>query len=144
MYSKQTQKLEIIRLHIDDLANCKANFESIICSLAEQFQTQVKFVMTVPGIQFPSAVSVILEIGMDISVFPSAKHLCSWDGLVPQNNESAGKKKTTRTGAYIKPLLVQCALQSASLTSTLKSNPAILLSKSEGTRRRSLPYSGCC
>ena len=48
-----------------------------------------------------------------MSVFPTSKHLCSWAGLTPQNNESAGKKKTTRisrAGAYIKPLLVQCAL----------------------------------
>lgn len=48
-----------------------------------------------------------------MSVFPTSKHLCSWAGLTPQNNnESAGKKKTTcigRIGAYIKPLLVQCA-----------------------------------
>lgn len=48
-----------------------------------------------------------------MSVFPTSKHLCSWAGLTPQNNESAGKKKTTRisrAGAYLKPLLVQCAL----------------------------------
>ena len=48
-----------------------------------------------------------------MSVFPTSKHLCFWAGLTPQNNESAGKKKTTRisrAGAYIKPLLVQCAL----------------------------------
>ena len=48
-----------------------------------------------------------------MSVFPTSKHLCSWAGLTPQNNESAGKKKTTRisrAGAYIKPLLVQCSL----------------------------------
>ena len=41
------------------------------------------------------------------------KHLCSWAGLTPQNNESAGKKKTTRIshgGTYIKPLLVQFAV----------------------------------
>jgi hypothetical protein len=47
------------------------------------------------------------------AAFPTSKHLCSWAGLTPQNNESAGKKKTTRisrAGAYIKPLLVQCAL----------------------------------
>lgn len=69
--------------------------------------------MTVPGIQLFSAISIIAEIGVDMSVFPTAKHLCSWAGLVPQNNESPGKKKTvriTRVGAYIKPLLVQCAL----------------------------------
>lgn len=69
--------------------------------------------MSVLGIKSFSAVSIILEIGVDMSVFPTSKHLCSWAGLTPQNNESAGKKKTTRIsrgGAYIKPLLVQCAL----------------------------------
>jgi len=35
---------------------------------------------------------------VDMSVFPSSKHLCSWAGLTPQNQESAGKKKTTRIG----------------------------------------------
>ena len=62
------------------------------------------------------AMSKTLETGMMgfvMSVFPFSKHCCSWAGLTPQNNESAGKKKTTRisrAGAYIKPLLVQCAL----------------------------------
>ena len=54
----------------------------------------------------------------------TSKHLCSWAGLTPQNNESAGKKKTTRigrAGAYIKPLLVQCALCAI----RKKSNPEI-------------------
>lgn len=59
-----------------------------------------------------------------MSVFPTSKHLCSWARLTPQNNESAGKKKTTRisrAGAYIKPLLVQCALCAI----RTKSNPEI-------------------
>jgi len=98
---------------MDSLALCKANLESEILSLAEHFRPQLELVMTVPGIQLFSAISIISEIGTDMSVFPTAKHLCSWAGLVPQNAESAGKKKTTRVsraGAYIKPLLVQCAL----------------------------------
>lgn len=47
-----------------------------------------------------------------MTVFKSSKHLCSWAGLTPQNNESAGKKKSvrvSRAGVYLKPLLVQCA-----------------------------------
>lgn len=48
-----------------------------------------------------------------MGVFESDKHLCSWAGLTPANNESANKKKSTRcskAGQYLKPLLVQCAL----------------------------------
>jgi transposase len=113
MCSEQAQKLKIIRSHMDSLEFCKTNLESVIFSIAEQFRPQIELVMTVPGIQLFLAISIIAEIGVDMSVFPTVKHLCSWAGLVPQNNESAGKKKTTRitrAGAYIKPLLVQCAL----------------------------------
>jgi len=111
--SEQAEKLKIIRSHMDSLELCRTNLESVILSLAEQFRLQMELVMTVPGVQLFSAISIIAEIGVDMSVFPTAKHLCSWAGLVPQNDESAGKKKSTRiarAGAYIKPLLVQCAL----------------------------------
>jgi hypothetical protein len=59
-----------------------------------------------------TAIAIIGEIGVDMSVFFSVRHLCSWAGVVPANNESAGKKKSVRcarAGVYIKPLLVQCA-----------------------------------
>lgn len=110
---EQAEKLRIIRSHMDSLDLCKANLDSLILSVAEKYLPQINLIMTVPGFQSFSAIAVISEIGVDMSVFPSAKHLCSWAGLTPQNNESAGKKKTTRigkAGAYIKPLLVQCAL----------------------------------
>ena len=113
MCAQQVEKLKIIRSHMNALELCKANLESEILSLAEPFRPQLELVMTVPGIQRFSAIAIIAEIGVDKSVFPTAKHLCSWAGLVPQNAESAGKKKTTRVsraGTYIKPLLVQCAL----------------------------------
>lgn len=113
MCEEQSEKLRIIRSHMDDLNRCKANLESLIISTAEKYLSQLELVMSVPGIQTFSAISVIAEIGVDMSVFSSSKHLCSWAGLTPQNNESAGKKKTTRisrAGVYIKPLLVQCAL----------------------------------
>lgn len=113
MCAEQAENLRIIRSHIHDLNRCMANLESLIISTVEKYTSQLSLVMSVPGIQTFSAISVIAEIGVDMSVFPSSKHLCSWAGLTPQNNESAGKKKTTRisrAGAYIKPLLVQCAL----------------------------------
>lgn len=111
--TEQAEKLKIIRAHMDNLELCKANLSSQIFSIAQQFLPQINLVCTVPGIKAMSAISIIAEIGVDMSVFQTSKHLCSWAGLTPQNNESAGKKKTTRinrAGAYIKPLLVQCAL----------------------------------
>jgi transposase len=66
-----------------------------------------------PGISQLSATLIISEIGADMSVFESAKHLVSWAGVAPANNESAGKKKSVRiskAGQFLNPLLVQCAL----------------------------------
>lgn len=113
MCVQQAEKLRIIRSHMENLDLCKLNLESVILSLTDKYINELNLVLTVPGIQTFSAIAVISEIGVDMSVFPSSKHLCSWAGLTPQNNESAGKKKTTRisrAGVYIKPLLVQCAL----------------------------------
>jgi len=110
--TEQAEKLKIIRAHLSNLESAKANLESAILTIAEKFLPQINLVSTVPGIQTFSAIALIGEIGVDMSVFPTSKHLCSWAGLTPQNAESAGKKKTTRVsraGAYIKPLLVQCA-----------------------------------
>ena len=121
---EQAEKLRIIRSHMDSIELCKANLDSLILSVAEKYLPQLNLVMTVPGIQSFAAIGILSEIGVDMSVFPTSKHLCSWAGLTPQNNESAGKKKTTRigrAGAYIKPLLVQCALNAI----RKKSNPEI-------------------
>ena len=113
MCAEQAEKLRIIRSHMDGLELCKANLMSLILSTAEKYIPEVDLVSTVPGLTAYSAIAVIGELGVDMSVFPTSKHLCSWAGLAPQNDQSAGKKKTTRisrAGVYIKPLLVQCAL----------------------------------
>lgn len=111
---EQVEKLKVIRSHIKNLELCKTNLESAVLTIAEKYLPQINLVLSVPGIKDPFvAISIIGEIGVDMSVFPTDKQLCSWAGLTPQNNESAGKKKTTRishAGAYIKPLLVQCAV----------------------------------
>lgn len=110
---EQHQKMNIILQHYDELEKCKSNLESVILSLSKPYTKELSLVSTVPGIKNTfSAIGVISEIGADMSVFPTAKHLCSWAGVTPQNNESAGKKYSvhiSRAGVYIKPLLVQYA-----------------------------------
>lgn len=111
---EQAQKLKIIRSHMDSLQNHKAELESLILEIAQKYIPQINLLLTVPGINNAfTAIRILAEIGADMSVFDTSKHLCSWAGLTPQNAESAGKKKTTRigkSGAYLKPLLIQIAL----------------------------------
>ena len=96
MCAQQAEKLRIIRSHMDALELCKLNLQSLILTTAEKYLPQINIVATAPGIQAFSAIAIISEIGVDMSVFPTSKHLCSWAGLTPQNNERAGKRKTTR------------------------------------------------
>jgi len=112
--SMQAEKLNLIRRHVNDINDLKNSLESLIFKLAAKYQPQIDLIMTVPGISTKlTAIRILAEIGADMSVFETAKQLVSWAGLTPQNQESAGKKKTTRigrAGAYLKPLLVQIAL----------------------------------
>lgn len=110
---EQAGKIKVIKEHCEDLASRKADLEAIILSLAESYLKEINLILSVPSFKnIYSAIAVVSEIGVNMDVFPTAKHLCSWAGLTPTNNESAGKKKSvriSRAGCYIKPLLVQCA-----------------------------------
>jgi transposase len=71
---------------------------------------------TIPGIDALSACVILAEIGHDMSRFPTAGHLISWAGLCPKNDQSAGKRRSTRMrkGApWLKTTLVQCAWAAA-------------------------------
>ena len=121
----QANKLRLIREHIDDIAVLQGKLREYILELAKPLQHQIDLLLTAPGIADPmTAIRIIAEIGIDMTVFETSKRCCSWAGLTPQNNESAGKKKTTRigkAGQYLKPLLVQCAWAA----SRSKKNPEI-------------------
>lgn len=68
---------------------------------------------TIPGVNRTGAATIIAETGADMSRFPSAGHLCSWAGMCPGQNESAGKRRSGRTrqgNAYLRATLVQAAL----------------------------------
>jgi len=111
---EQAAKLRIILSHMDFLDSMKQLVENQILKIAEKYSAEIDLLMTVPGIKEPmTAIRIIAEIGADMTVFETSKHLTSWAGITPQNAESAGKKKTTRigkAGVYIKPLLVQMAV----------------------------------
>jgi len=109
----QADKMRVCLDHFGNIEKHMADIETVILGLAQPYLPQIELILSMPGVKDVfTAISIIGEIGTDMSVFLSSKHLCSWAGLTPQNNESAGKKKSvrvSRAGVYIKPLLVQCA-----------------------------------
>ena len=78
----------------------------------DPFRDAVRLLRTIPGVSDLTAQVIVSEIGTDMARFPTAGHLVSWAGLCPRNDESAGKRRSTRLrkGApWLKTTLVQCA-----------------------------------
>ena len=111
---EQAAKLKECLAHIDELYVHKANIEKEIHRLAAPYSIQLDLIRTVPGFSADpmTAIAIISEIGINMSVFPTAKHLVSWAGCCPRNDKSNKTVKSTRiskAGSYLKPLLVQVA-----------------------------------
>jgi transposase len=109
----------LLRLHLQQVDAINAAIQQIdqeVDQHVEPFRTTVLLLSTIPGIDELSACVILAEIGRDMSRFPTAAHLISWAGLCPRNDESAGKRRSTRMrkGApWLKTTLVQCAKAAA-------------------------------
>jgi transposase len=80
------------------------------------FRTLISLLCTIPGVGELAAKTILAEIGTDMSRFPTAGHLLSWAGLCPGQNESAGKRKSSRLrkgSPWLKTLMVQCGWAAA-------------------------------
>lgn len=115
MTDSQKYRMHLVRAHMDYITAAINDVDSEIESLISSdpdYKNAVELLCTIPGVKYDSAITIISEIGIDMSQFCSSKRLCCWAGLTPGSNESAGKKKSvriTRAGVYLKPALVQCA-----------------------------------
>jgi transposase len=84
--------------------------------LIDPFTAQAELLMTIPGIGQRAAAVVISEIGVEMSRFPTAKHLAAWAGLAPGNNESAGRRRKGRHrkgNTQVQSILIEAALAAA-------------------------------
>lgn len=121
MTDSQKYRMRLIRTHLDYITSTIDDLDTMVDSLIAPYEDAVKLLCTVPGIKRTSAITIISEIGTDMSQFSSSKRLCCWAGLTPGNNESAGKKKSVRTsraGVYLKPALIQCVHAAVKSTSS--------------------------
>ena len=111
--SDQAKKLTLARNHLEYLEEMIQQTELELYLRIKPYYEYVEYVSSMPGMTPLSSTIALAETGVDMGVFEDAKHLCSWCGLSPRSNESASKKHSTKimkAGAYLKPLMVQCAL----------------------------------
>lgn len=101
--------------HIDALTEQISRLEKKIeeeTAAIENFEESLQLLDTIPGIGRQAAIGILIEIGLDMSRFPTVKHLTAWGGLAPGNHESAGKRKAVKSrkgNKYLKAILVQAA-----------------------------------
>ena len=111
--SHQRLMLKTILKHIDFLTEQIEMLDQEVAERVSSYQEDVERLDSIPGIATRMAEQILSEIGTDIKKqFPSAAHMCSWAGLVPGHNESAGKRKSAKTkkgNKYLRSALTEAA-----------------------------------
>ena len=139
---EQKLRIKSIKDHIDYLTNQINNLRELVDNLVAPYENYINLLMTIPGVDRNSAITIISEISNDMSQFSSHYRLVSWAGLAPGCNESAGKKKSvkiSRAGVYLKPCLVEvahCAVKDK--TNTYYANKFEKISKRRGKKRATI------
>jgi transposase len=124
--------------HIDFL---DASLERISTEIAQRmrpFEAEVARVQSIPGVGRRTAEVLVAEIGVDLTRFPSARHLASWAGLCPGNDESAGKRRSghTRKGSpWLRTALVEAAQAAARTKETYLAAQYRRLAARRGAKR---------
>lgn len=108
----QKSRIRIVEEHMNHLKSLQSKISDLIESMISPYEQYIDLLSTIPGIKRKSAITIISEIGIDMSQFSNHHRLSKWAGLSPGQNESAGKKKSVRiskAGVYLKPCLVEVA-----------------------------------
>jgi transposase len=113
MSAHQRLMLKTMLTHVDFLNEQITELDAEVAGRLDPFQEDIERLDTIPGIARRTAEQILAEIGTNVgSRFPSAAHLCSWIGLVPGLNESAGKRKPSRTrkgNKYLRSALLEAS-----------------------------------
>lgn len=103
--------LEHLAFVNERIAHLEAEIERRLAEMPE-FVAAIERLVTIPGVERQTAITIVAEIGVDMSRFPSDRHLTSWAGLAPGNHQSGGKQragKTRKGNRYLRRALVQAA-----------------------------------
>jgi len=124
--------------HLTYLESAIASLEQRIEETMRPFGAHVERLDAIPGVDRTVANALIAEIGVDMSHFPTADHLCSWAGVSPGNNESAGKRhsgRTTKGNRWLKRCLSQAAWAASHTKDTYLSAQYRHIARRRGRKR---------
>lgn len=117
-----------LQSHIEQLERELAALDAYLLAAMQPYAWAHRLLQTIPGIDQTAAALILIEIGDDMQRFGAARRLACWAALSPGNNESAGKRKSGRTGKgnhVIRAILCECAnaarMSNSSLASRFKS-----------------------
>ena len=103
----------LLRMQLDHVRYLDQQIESLDVAVTKRlapFEAQLQQLDTIPGVSQRNAENIVAVIGTDMSRFPNADHLVSWGGMCPGSNESAGKRRHSRTrkgNSILRSTLVQ-------------------------------------
>lgn len=115
-----------------------ATLEQRIQQKLEPYATQLQLLDEIPGVDWSVAAVIIAELGIDMTVFQTVSQLVSWAGVCPGNNESAGKRKSSRItkgNVYLKVALVEAANAAARAKGTYLRDKFYRLKARRGYKR---------
>ena len=124
--------------HIKAMENIIDTINIQIKKLLKKYNKEYELLQTIPGVKEKAAATLIAEIGTNMDQFPTEDHLCSWAGIAPGNNESAGKKKSgkiTKGSKALKNILVQSAWAASKTKDTYLSSKYKSLVGRRGKKR---------
>jgi len=116
----QLQMIEKQLAHIDYINGLISELDEEIEKRMAPFIKDLDLIDSIPGVGKRTAEQILAEIGTDMSRFPTPGHLCSWAGMTPGHDESAGKKKSSKTRKGNKKL--RSALTEAAKAASRKKN----------------------
>ncbi|HEX8892925.1 MAG TPA: IS110 family transposase [Terriglobales bacterium] len=115
-----------------------AVLEQRIQEKLKPYETQLTLLDEIPGVDWTVAAAIIAELGVDMSIFENVSQLASWAGVCPGNNESAGKRKSSRIpkgNVYLKTALVEAANAAAKAKGTYLRDKFYRLKARRGYKR---------
>lgn len=133
--------LQLILQSIESINHTIEKVEAEIDTYLEQKIEKITLLQSIPGVSKQVACGLVAEIGTDMEQFISYKHLASWAGVCPGNNESAGKKMSSRAtqgNRYLKTTLVEAAWSASRTKNTHLAFKHHVIAKRRGSKKAAM------